>query len=65
MGCETRAQRCRAWRWTPSLDNAVAGVLEDPVPGQSYSAYIMLHDAIQHTLDHTGQLALLKKAIRS
>jgi uncharacterized damage-inducible protein DinB len=48
-----------------ALDDAVDRVLEGPVPGQSYSGYIMLHGAVQHTLYHTGQLALLKKAIRS
>jgi uncharacterized damage-inducible protein DinB len=36
--------------------------LEDPVPGQDYSVYVMLHGVVQHNLYHAGQIALLKKA---
>lgn len=33
--------------------------------GHEYSAYVLLHGVVQHNLYHAGQLALLKKAIRS
>jgi uncharacterized damage-inducible protein DinB len=36
--------------------------LERTVPGQPYSAYILLHGLVQHNLYHAGQIALLKKA---
>lgn len=35
--------------------------LDRPVPGKDYSVYVMLHGLIQHTLYHTGQIALLNK----
>lgn len=37
--------------------------LREPVPGQSYSFYGMLHGVVQHDLYHAGQIALLKKAL--
>lgn len=37
--------------------------LEARVPGQSYTAYVMVHGAIQHTLYHVGQIAVLKRAL--
>jgi uncharacterized damage-inducible protein DinB len=36
--------------------------LNEPVPGMSYNVYVMLHGAVQHTLYHAGQIAVLKKA---
>jgi uncharacterized damage-inducible protein DinB len=36
--------------------------LEKTVPGKNYSAYFMLHGAVQHCLYHAGQIAILKKA---
>ena len=33
--------------------------------GQVYPAYALLHGVVQHNLYHAGQLALLKKVIRS
>jgi uncharacterized damage-inducible protein DinB len=33
------------------------------LPGHPYSAYIMLHGAVQHTLYHAGQIAVLKRAL--
>ena len=36
--------------------------LGDRVPGQDYSNDTMLLGALQHTLYHTGQIAILKKA---
>ncbi len=37
--------------------------LDEPVPGQAISIYVMLHGAVQHDLYHAGQLALLLKAL--
>ena len=37
--------------------------LEQGVVGKEYNAYIMLHGIVQHELYHTGQIALLKKAL--
>lgn len=39
------------------------GELEKTVPGKDYSAYFMLHGAVQHCLYHAGQIAILKKAV--
>lgn len=36
--------------------------LENPVPGNSYNVYVLLHGLVQHNLYHAGQVALLKKA---
>lgn len=38
--------------------------LDEKVPGETYSVYVMLHGAVQHALYHAGQIALLKKAVR-
>jgi uncharacterized damage-inducible protein DinB len=37
--------------------------LEETVPGQSYSVYVMLQGAVQHTLYHAGQIAILRRAL--
>jgi len=37
-------------------------VLEQRVPGATYSAYVLAHGAAQHGIYHAGQIALLKKA---
>ena len=37
--------------------------LDIPVPGHAYSAYVMLHGAVQHTLYHAGQILLLRRAL--
>lgn len=37
-------------------------VLDDTVPGRTYSFYNLLHGVVQHDLYHAGQIALLKKA---
>ena len=37
--------------------------LDALVPGYDYSYYVMLHGAVQHTLYHAGQIAILKKEI--
>jgi uncharacterized damage-inducible protein DinB len=48
------------------LVEAVAGSadarLDEGVPGQEYSRYVMLHGAGHHALYHAGQIALLKRA---
>jgi len=36
--------------------------LDKIVVGKSYTTYVMIHGAIQHTTYHAGQIALLKKA---
>jgi heme-degrading monooxygenase HmoA/uncharacterized damage-inducible protein DinB len=36
--------------------------LEGKVPGRDYSARFQVHSAIRHTVYHTGQIGLLKKA---
>ena len=38
--------------------------LEEPVPGQNYDYYVLLHGIIQHTLYHAGQIAILKKKLK-
>ncbi len=37
--------------------------LDEMVRGHPYSAYVMLHGAVQHTLYHAGQIAVLKRAL--
>lgn len=39
--------------------------LQKIVPGQNYDTYFMMHGLIHHDLYHAGQIALLKKAIKS
>lgn len=39
-----------------------AARLEEIVAGKSYSIAVMLHGAVQHSLYHAGQMALLKRA---
>lgn len=36
--------------------------LDERAPGKPYTIYFMLHGAIQHTLYHAGQIALLRKS---
>ena len=49
-------------RFIAGLDDAR---LEQGVAGKEYSAYVMLHGIVQHELYHTGQIALLKRALNS
>ena len=37
--------------------------LNEVVPGKTHPLYFELHGALQHTLYHAGQLAVLKKAL--
>ena len=50
-----------------AIRRTVAGLddkrLDETLPGGSRSTYVLLHGVVQHTLYHTGQIALLKKAI--
>lgn len=39
--------------------------LDGPVPGQTYTKYVLLHGVLQHTLYHAGQIGLLKRAART
>jgi uncharacterized damage-inducible protein DinB len=39
--------------------------LSTKVPGKGYNHYVLLHGAVQHDLYHAGQIALLKKGLRS
>lgn len=51
-----------------SLQRTLAGqddqALGDRVVGKEYDRYFMLHGTVQHVLYHSGQVALLKKALR-
>jgi hypothetical protein len=38
--------------------------LEARVPGKDYTAGVMLHGSVCHQVYHSGQISLLKKAIR-
>ena len=42
-----------------------AARLRDRVPGKGHDFYVSLHGMVQHDLYHAGQIALLKKALRS
>ena len=50
-----------------ALARAVAGLdddaLEARVPGDGWTAYESVHGAVQHTLYHAGQIALLRRAL--
>lgn len=35
--------------------------LDVQIPGTSFTAYVLLHGAVQHDLYHAGQISLLKK----
>jgi len=36
--------------------------LDEPVPGQAISLYVMLHGVVQHDVYHAGQISMLLKA---
>jgi len=36
--------------------------LEGPVPGHDYTRYVLVQGVLQHTLYHSGQIALLRRA---
>jgi len=44
------------------VENLPPERLEEIVGGKGYSVAVMLHGAVQHSLYHAGQMALLKKA---
>lgn len=46
---------------TAALDEAQ---LETRVPGQEYTARILLHGVVEHGTYHGGQIALLRRALR-
>jgi uncharacterized damage-inducible protein DinB len=37
--------------------------LDEKVPRENYSQYVLLHGLVQHDLYHAGQIAVLKKAL--
>lgn len=39
--------------------------LAERVRGKDYSHYVLLHGVAQHTLYHTGQIAILKRLVQS
>jgi len=39
--------------------------LDQPIAGRDYDVYVQLHGTLQHDLYHTGQIALLKRAVRA
>ena len=39
--------------------------LGDILPGKPYTAYVLLHGAVQHGLYHAGQMAILKRGALS
>jgi len=39
------------------------GQLDEKVPRENYSQYVLLHGSVQHDLYHAGQIAVLKKAL--
>jgi len=45
------------------VDGLDAARLEEPVPGQAITLYVMLHGVVQHDLYHAGQVALLLKGM--
>ena len=48
-----------------SLVDAIAAApaarLRDPVAGKPYDVYVLLHGALQHTLYHAGQIAMMRR----
>jgi hypothetical protein len=60
---EAKAEMARAVDDLAAVIEALpAERLEETVAGKSYSVAVMLHGAVQHSLYHAGQMALLKKA---
>jgi len=44
-----------------AIENFGDSRLRETVPGRKYDFYFLLHGVVQHTLYHTGQMAVLKK----
>jgi uncharacterized damage-inducible protein DinB len=48
-----------------SLVHAIASTpasrLDEPVAGKPYDVYVLLHGALQHTLYHAGQIAMMRR----
>jgi len=45
------------------IDKNEESILDRPVVGKPYNVEHMMHGVVQHNLYHTGQIALLKRAI--
>jgi len=56
------ASRARLRRALLAFDESRLG---ETVPGKDYPFYVMAHGIVQHDLYHGGQIALLKRAVRS
>jgi len=41
-----------------------AGKLDETVPGRPFNFYVMLHGVMHHDLYHSGQVMMLRKALR-
>jgi uncharacterized damage-inducible protein DinB len=46
-----------------AIEKSEDAKLQDIVPGRSYDFYYLFHGIVQHSLYHSGQIAILKKAI--
>jgi hypothetical protein len=44
-----------------SIAATPASRLNEPVTGMPYNIYVLLHGALQHTLYHAGQIAMLRR----
>ena len=45
-----------------AVDKLPKSRLQEKAPNRDHTIYFMLHGQVQHTVYHTGQIALLKKA---
>lgn len=52
-----------AERLAHAIEASTDATLQNIVPGHDYDFYHLLHGIVQHSLYHTGQIALLKKAV--
>jgi uncharacterized damage-inducible protein DinB len=48
-----------------TLEKLSDGQLNQPIAGRNYNVYVQLHGTLQHDLYHAGQIALLKRAVRT
>ena len=52
-------------RITEAIGNFGDARLSEIVPGRQYDFYYLFHGIVQHSLYHAGQIALLKKTLRT
>ncbi len=48
-----------------ALGNFAETKLESKVPGEDYTYYVLLHGVVQHDIYHAGQMAVVKRMLRS